>query len=327
MDRLASLTAFVRVVDCGGFSAAARRLNMSVTMVSNHVQALENRLAVRLLNRTTRRVGLTDAGRAYYERCVTILADLEAADELAGALNATPRGTLRLHIGTHLARFIAPAVGEYAVQHPAVSVELTMGDTMIDLVDEGIDLVIHPLLPQSSSLIARQLTPWRHVLCAAPAYLERHGVPRSLDDLARHNCLRYSHYPYGSEWRFTGPDRQPVAVRVSGNLVTNSAETMRLIALSGGGVLLLPSFIVLDDLRSGALRQLLPAFRPPEFAIHAIYPHREHLSPKVRTFIDLLAVHFGRHGAWLNPYNVAAAGPDTAAGLPPAGDLRGGGPA
>ncbi len=312
MDRLTSLTAFVRVVECGGFSAAARRLNMSVTMVSNHVQALEDRLALRLLNRTTRRVSLTDAGRAYYDRCVNILAELEAADELAVALNATPRGTLRLHIGTHLARFIAPAISDFVARYPAVSVELTIGEASVDIVDEGFDLAVHPLQPQNASLICRRLTPWRHVLCAAPAYLETHGAPQSLEDLARHNCLRYSHYPFGNEWRFIGPGQTAASVRVSGNLVTNSGETMRLVALNGEGLLLLPSFIVLDDLRSGALRQLLPTYRPLEFAINAIYPHRDHLSSKVRTFIDLLAVHFARHREWLNPFDSASIVPGSA---------------
>ncbi|MBY3757496.1 LysR family transcriptional regulator [Azospirillum formosense] len=318
MDRLTSLTAFVRVVECGGFSAAARRLNLSVTMVSNHVQALEDRLAVRLLNRTTRRVSLTDAGRAYYDRCITILADLEAADELAVALNATPRGTLRLHIGTHLARFIAPVIGDFVTRYPAISVELTIGEASVDIVDEGFDLAVHPLQPQNTSLICRRLTPWRHVLCAAPAYLEKHGTPQSLEDLANHNCLRYSHYPFGNEWRFIGPEQAGVSARVSGNLVTNSAETLLLVALSGEGLLLLPSFIVLDDLRSGALCRLLPDHRPVEFAINAIYPHRDHLSTKVRTFIDLLAMHFARHREWLNPFDPTSArseaGPD---GLPP----------
>jgi len=317
VDRLTSLTVFVRVVDCGGFSAAARRLNMSVATVSNHVQALEERLAVRLLNRTTRRISLTDVGKAYYDRCVNILADLEAADEIAGSLNATPRGTLRLHIGTHLARFIAPAISEFVAQHPAVSVQLTMGEVTVDIVDEGFDLAVHPLRPQNSSLICRQLTPWRHVLCAAPAYLDKHGVPQDLTDLTRHNCLRYSHYPFGNDWRFTGPDQKPASVRVSGNLLTNSGETMRLVALSGEGVLLLPSFIVLEDLRAGALRQLLPTYRPVEFAINAIYPHRDHLPTKVRIFIDLLALHFARHREWLNPYNLASTGREPAVGEPP----------
>lgn len=150
----------------------------------------------------------------------------------------------------------------------------------------------------------------RHILCAAPAYLEKYGAPQSLEDLANHNCLRYSHYPFGNEWRFIGPDQADVSARVSGNLVTNSAETLLMGALGGEGLLLLPSFIVLQDLRSGALCRLLPDHRPVEFAINAIYPHRDHLSTKVRTFIDLLAVHFARHREWLNPFDPTAVRPE-----------------
>src|SRR6266404_1564439 len=141
MDRLTSLTVFARVVDCNGFSAAARRLNMSTTMVSNHVQALEDRLGARLLNRTTRKVSPTEVGKAYYERCTQILADLEQADQIAGALQSTPRGTLRIYTSTHIARFVAPVVAEFLALYPDASVELTMGERMVDLVEEGIDLV------------------------------------------------------------------------------------------------------------------------------------------------------------------------------------------
>jgi len=144
MDRLTSLTVFVRVVDSGGFAAAARRLNMSTTMVSNHVQSLEGRLGVRLLNRTTRKVSLTEVGRDYYERCAPILAELEEADRAAGALQATPRGTLRLYTGTHIVRFIAPVVAEFLALYPEMSVDLTIGERMVDLVEEGFDLAIRP---------------------------------------------------------------------------------------------------------------------------------------------------------------------------------------
>src|SRR6266702_6116036 len=226
MDRLTSLTVFTKVVDSGGFSAAARRLNMSVTMVSNHVQALEDRLGARLLNRTTRRVSVTDTGKAYYQRCVQILAELEEADQAAGALHSTPRGTLHLYTSGALVRFLAPVIGEFLSRYPETAIELTIGECMIDLVEEGIDLAIRATPPPDSSLIVRRLTPWRHVLCCAPGYLETHEAPRLPDDLAQHNCLRYAFYPFGDEWRFAGPDGEELAVRVTGNLLTNSAETL-----------------------------------------------------------------------------------------------------
>ena len=166
MDRLTSLTVFGRVVEAGGFSAAARRLNMSVTMVSNHVQALEDRLGARLLNRTTRKVSLTEIGQAYYERATRILTDLEEADRLALALHATPRGTLRVHTSNNIVRFLTPVVGEFLTLYPAVAVNLTVGEGMVDLIEDGYDLVLRPIPSPDSRLIVRRLTPWRHI-CAA----------------------------------------------------------------------------------------------------------------------------------------------------------------
>ncbi|HEX2885610.1 LysR family transcriptional regulator [Vineibacter terrae] len=305
MDRLTSLTVFTRVVDSGGFSAAARRLNMSATMVSSHVQALEDHLGARLLNRTTRKVSLTEVGKVYYERCVQILAELAEADRVAGALQSMPRGTLRIYTNTHIVRFLAPVITEFLTLYPDVSIELGMGERMVDLVEEGIDLAIRTLQPSDASLIVRRLSPWQHFLCAAPAYLEKHGMPQVLEDLTRHNCLRYAFYPFGDEWRFIGPDGKPAAVRVSGNLLSASGETLQHVALAGQGLFLAPSFIAGEDLRAGRLVQVLEAYRPMEFAINAIYPHRHHLSAKVRAFIDLAAARFAAHRQTLAP-DVAA---------------------
>src|SRR6266700_7463219 len=173
MDRLTSLTAFVRVVDSGGFSAAGRRLNMSTTMVSNHVQALEDRLGARLLHRTTRKVSLTEVGKAYYDRCVQILADIEQADDIAGALQSTPRGTLRIYTATHIVQFVAPVVAEFLAAFREVKVDLSMGERAIDLIDEGFDLAIRLTPPPDSSLIVRGLATWRHVLCCSHGYIEK----------------------------------------------------------------------------------------------------------------------------------------------------------
>ena len=301
MDRLTSLTVFVRVVDKRGFSAAARHLNMSATMVSSHVRSLEDRLGVRLLHRTTRKVSLTEIGKAYYERCTQILAELEEADRIAGALQSTPRGTLRLYTGTHIVRLIAPVAAEFLALYPEASIDLTIGERMVDLLEEGFDLAIRPLPPPDSSLIVRRLTPWRPILCCAPAYLERHAAPQRPQDLARHNCLRYAFYPFGDEWRFIGPTGESVAVRVTGNLLTNSGETLRIVALSGQGLFLAPSFVAAEDLRAGRLIRILEDYKPVEFAINAVYPHRRHLSAKVRCFIDLLAQRFAEHRQWLDP--------------------------
>jgi DNA-binding transcriptional LysR family regulator len=197
MDHLVNLTAFVRVVENGGFTAAARHLNLSTTMVSNHVQELEDRLGARLLNRTTRKVSLTEIGRQYYERSLHILAELDEADRAAGALNATPRGRLRVHCHPTLARFIAPVVTAYLRDNPDVSVDLRRGDQMIDLLEEEFDLAIRLNVPPDSSLMVRRLANWRYIVCCSPSYLETHPEPVSPADLSAHNCILYTSHGEG----------------------------------------------------------------------------------------------------------------------------------
>jgi DNA-binding transcriptional LysR family regulator len=298
MDRLTSLTAFVRVVDSGGFSAAGRRLNMSTTMVSNHVQSLEDRLGARLLQRTTRKVSLTEVGKAYYDRCVQILADIEQADDIAGA----QQSTLRIYTATHIVQFVAPVVTEFLAQYPDVKVDLVIGERTIDMIDEGFDVAIRLTPPPDSSLIVRSLATWRHVLCCSHDYLEKHGRPQQLSELAEHNCVRHVNYPY-DEWRFVDRKGTPASVRVSGNLISNSGETLRMTALQGGGIFLAAGFLVHDDLEAGRLVRLLPEYRPIEFSMNAVYPHRHHLSAKVRTFIDMLAHHSAEQQKLINPYS------------------------
>ncbi|MBR0893710.1 LysR family transcriptional regulator [Bradyrhizobium tropiciagri] len=303
MDRLTSLTAFVRVVDAGGFSAAGRKLNMSTTMVSNHVQSLEDRLGARLLNRTTRKVSLTEVGQAYYDRCVQILADIEQADDVAGALQSVPRGTLRIYTNTHLAQFLSPAVVEFLATYPEVKVDLAIGERNVDLIDENYDLAVRMLPPPDSSLIVRSIATWRHVLCCSHGYVEQHGKPAQLADLAERNCIRHVNYPYGDDWHFVDRKGTPASVKVSGNLVANSGDTLRLAALAGVGVFLAAGFLVRDELESGQLVRLLPEYRPVELTMNAVYPHRHHLSAKVRTFIDLLVHHATEQQKLINPYS------------------------
>src|ERR1700743_1786949 len=188
MDRLTSLTAFVRVVDSGGFSAAGRRLNMSTTMVSNHVQSLEDRLGARLLNRTTRKVSLTEVGKTYYDRATQILADLEQADDIAGASQSIPRGTLRIYTATHLVQYVAPVVAEFLATWPDVKVDLTMGERAVDIIDEGYDVAVRLTPPPDSSLIVRSLATWRHVLCCSHGYLEKRR--RAAGWCGRWRCTR-----------------------------------------------------------------------------------------------------------------------------------------
>ena len=302
MDRLTSIEVFSRVAETGGFSSAARKLNMSTTMVSSHVQALEDRLGVRLLNRTTRKVSLTEVGKAYYDRATQILADLEQADDIASTLQSTPRGTLRLYIATHLVPFVAPVVTEFMSTYPEVKLEVMMGERDVDMIEEGFDLAVRLTPPPDSSLITRSLATWRHVLCCSPDYIERHGRPRQLADLATHNCIRHIHYPYPDEWHFLDRNGAPAVARISGTLVTNSGETLRQAALHGLGVSLGAGFLVHDDLEAGRLVRLLPDYRPIDFAVNAIYPHRHHLSVKVRIFMDLLAKHSADQQKLINPH-------------------------
>src|ERR1700722_10978373 len=300
MDRFDNVRVFAKVAEIGSFAGAAARLNISPSMVSQHVKDLEERLGVRLLNRTTRKVGLTEIGREYYERCTQILAELDEADRIASALQLTPRGRLRVFCDTNIVRFIAPIVVRFLGDFREAAIDLRTG-RMTDLVEEGFDLAIRAVVPPDSSLIVRRLAEWRHTLCCAPRYLETHSTPARLADLAAHNCLRYAYYPFGDEWHFTDRDGKSVAVRVSGNLVTSSAEVLRTGLLSGCGLALASPFIADAELRAGTLVSLLPEYRPVEFAINAIYPHRRYLAATVRTFIDMLVERFVEHQRWMDP--------------------------
>jgi DNA-binding transcriptional LysR family regulator len=301
MDRLASITAFVRVAENGGFSAAARSLNLSTTTLSGQVQALENALGVRLFNRTTRRVSLTEVGRDYYERCAQILHELTEADEAASALQATPRGRLRVYCHQGLSRFIALVVTGWLADYPEVALDLRTGDVMIDLVQEGFDLAIMPTSLAESTLIRRVLAKWHHILCCAPAYLETHAAPRSPTDLADHNCLLYAYAVAGAGFPFIDRDGNfqfidaagnPAPGRVSGSLVTTSIAVLRAAAIAGLGLWLCPPYIVADLLASRALVPLLSDYGRPEMEIVALYPHRRQLSAKVRLFLDALVARF-----------------------------------
>lgn len=298
MDRLAATEAFVRVVERGGFTAAAADLPLSRAMVSKHVQDLEEHLGVRLLNRTTRKISLTEPGRIYYERSVRLLADLAETEQALGALQARPRGRLRVNApvsfgSLHLAR----ALADYMAAFPEVSVELTLNDRIVDLVEEGYDLALRITRLADSSLIARRLAPCREVLCASPAYLERSGWPERPEDLTRHNCLGYAYSPFRDGWRFEGP-HGPVSVTVRGTMQTNNGDVLCIAAVRGTGIVLLPSFIAGPDLQAGRLVPILPGYRVPDSGIYAVYPHNRHLSAKVRSFVDFLVPRYGGRPAW-----------------------------
>jgi DNA-binding transcriptional LysR family regulator len=299
MDRVSCMVSFVRVVENGGFSAAARQLNISPSIVTTHVRTIEDRLGVRLLNRSTRSVSLTEAGQAYYERCVQILSAIEDAEEAAQVLQSKPRGTLRLNVSPGVPLLIAPSIAEFAALYPDVSVRLTLTSRMVDLMEEGFDLAMRFITTADSSLILRRLAAFRLVVCGSPSYLAKRGRPEHPSDLVRHNCLVYYDASFGKagkEWRFIGP-KGDLSVRVSGSLESNSSVLLRATAVLDQGLLYMPSPIVAEELKSGALVPLLTEFLPEEFSIDALYPHRERLPAKVRSFIDVVARNF-REAAW-----------------------------
>jgi DNA-binding transcriptional LysR family regulator len=294
MDRVSSMLSFVKVVELGGFAAAARQLNLANSVVTSHVKSLEERLGARLLNRTTRSVSLTEAGRGYYERCVQILSEIEDAEDTVQTLQLKPRGILRVNTSPGVPSVIAPSIAEYTALYPEVSIHLTATSRMLDLVEQGFDMAIWYGAVTDSSQIRHHLASYRSILCASPDYLSKRGEPKHPNDLVRHNCIVYYEAPFsrgGREWVFTGPDGE-ITIPVSGTLETNNVDAIRGAALNGQGIIFTPSHLVLDELRSGALVTILRDFPTREISIDALYPNREHLPTKVRTFIDLVAKNF-----------------------------------
>ncbi len=298
MDRFLELAALVRTVDRGSQAAAARELGVTPAMVGRYIQALEDRLGTRLLNRTTARQSLTEAGAAFYARASAILEQMEEAETHAADRQAEPRGTLRVNAPMSFgARHLAAAIAEFCERNPKVRVELVLNDRLVDLVEEGYDVAVRIGLLAESGLVARRLSPCRLAVCASPGYLERHGRPNTPADLHEHNCLLYAYASNGGIWRFHGEHGEE-EVRVSGSLVANNGDALLAAALAGQGVILQPTFIVGDDLRAGRLRQLLLGWRLADLDVHAVYPSARHLSPKVRGFVDFIARRFRNLPSW-----------------------------
>ncbi len=310
MDRITSMTAFTTVVASGSFAAAAQRLNMSPAMVTNHVRALEERLGARLLNRTTRKLSLTEAGKTYLDQATTILAQLEAADAGVSDMQATPRGTLHVNAATVLSAALVPVFDAFGCAFPEITLELVTTDRMPDLVEDGIDVAIRFNPASESSFIVRHLGSFRVIMCASYAYLATRGEPREPADLTGHNCLSYM-YPgftvLTREWHLKGPQGE-VTVPVSGNLHTNNTELLRAAALTGRGIVRAPTYRIEDDIRAGRLVQVLPDWYSGEWPIVALYPNREHLPAKVRLFIDFAVKHFAEELKRGPETKIAAAG-------------------
>ena len=299
MDRFQSLTAFAKVVETGSFARAADRLGISVSAVSRQVSELEAHLGVRLLNRTTRRLSMTESGQAFHERCVQLLADLQEAEEAVSASAVVPRGTLRLTASISFGvRYLASAIADFQQQHPQMRFDVELSDRAVDIVDEGMDLAVRIGTIGSQALIGRRIGVAQMVCCAAPSYLARRAAPRTPADLASHPCLTYEYSSVGNVWRFTDAEQRVHEVRVTGHAHANNGAMLAALAVAGMGVNLEPDFIVADDVRAGRLVPLLPGYAPPAIPINAAYPSRRHLSAKVRAFIDFLAHRFESNPEW-----------------------------
>jgi len=299
MDRLAMLEAFVKVAEAQSFSRAAESLNTSKSVVSRHISNLETELGARLIHRTTRALTLTEAGRNYFEQVSQILADLAVADQSVSALQASPRGKLRVNAPMSFGFLhLAPALSDFVTNYPEVQLDVAMTDRFVDLVEEGFDVAVRIADLQDSSLRARRIAPVRLAVCASPDYLDRHGIPRTPQDLRNHQCLLNSNVAVAHEWKFRRPDGALYAVNVSGKVAINNGDALRMAALHGMGLTVLPTFIVGADLQQGSLVSVLDEFMPQPLGLHAVYPQTRHVAPKVRAFIDFLSDRFGPRPYW-----------------------------
>ena len=270
MDRLAAMESFVRTVERGSFAAAAAGRGLSAPMVGNRERLLEARLGASLLNRTTRQQSLTEFGRLYFERCRAILMEIDAAEGEAGAIQAVPRGLLRITAPVTLGTTLLPRLlAGYLRRHPEVKVDLVLQDHRLDLVADEVDVAIRAGLLPDSSLIARALPPLQLVVCAAPAYVATYGAPQNPSELASHNCLDFAYAAEPRRWRFTGGDGE-AAVGVGGNLRINSGQALRAAALEGIGVVMQPDILVADDLAAGRLVRLLDRYALPTLPLHLL---------------------------------------------------------
>ncbi len=293
MDQLNAMRAFVAVAESGHFAQASERLGASRTMASKLVMDLEAHLGQRLLNRTTRRVSLTELGAAYLERCRDILAAIEEAEREITAQASEPVGRLRVTAPMSFGvSHVAPQIAVYTARHPRVSVDLVLNDRLVDLVEEGYDLAIRIGRLADSSLVAKRIGVTRLITCASPAYLAAHGRPKTPADLAQHECLLYSYASAGAVWTFSGVGGEET-VRVGGRVACNNGDAIRAMAIAGLGVVAQPDFIVARHLRSGALEQVLAAYTDRVAGIYAIHPSHRHVPLKLRCFIDQLAAAFG----------------------------------
>lgn len=292
MDKLTSMRAFVAVVDAGGFSQAADRLDVSKSLISKRVSQLEEQLGVRLLQRTTRRVSPTSSGEIYCAQSRLLLAELDDLDASVQSSNAVPRGELRITAPITFSELhILSIASEFSRCYPDVRLTIELTDHYIDLIEERIDVAIRIDRLRDSSLVARKLGEMSLMLCASAEYLTKRGTLNSLDDLIDHDCVHDSNTPGGPRWSF-GPVENPRVIEVDPKLTVNSDRAARDLMLAGHGIAYIPSFVLSEQLKSGEVIELFPEHRLPPYGIYAVYPHRKHLSAKIKLFIDTAIEYF-----------------------------------
>ena len=300
MDRLLSMKVFSTVVDSGSFSRAADQLHLSSTAVSRHVAELEKHLGAQLLQRSTRRLHLTEIGANYYDRCRLILADVEEAEAQAATQESQPKGMLRISLPHSFGlRYIAPHIPEFCKRYPDLQLELSFSDRTIDLVEEGIDMALRITRELKTTLVARKLATTTLLCCASLDYLAQHGTPQHPDDLRNHNCLTYIYSPTANLWAFTEHGRD-INVQVKGTLRANSGDMSRMAAVSGLGITVLPCFSICDELRDGKLVRLLQDYPIPELTVYAVYLPATRRAARVKVMVEYLWEVLGRGTpAWL----------------------------
>ncbi|MEO1671491.1 MAG: LysR family transcriptional regulator [Cyanobacteria bacterium J06631_2] len=294
MDKFASLKAFTQVVESGGFAAAARKMGVSRSTVNKLVINLESELKVQLLQRSTRQVNPTPTGLAFYERCLNILADLEAAEIAVSELQTTPKGTLKINAPMSFGTLcLSQALAKFAVQYPELQIQLTLDDRFIDPISEGYDLTIRIAQPQASpSLVCQAIAPIPRVLCASPDYIKKHGVLQHPEQLKDHSCLHYGQVITGNQWQLIKSDRE-YRVTVKGVLCSNNGEVLKDAAVMGLGVALLPTFIIQPELDLGRLVQVMEEYQPPAVELCLIYPLNRHLNTKIKLFVEFIKSYLG----------------------------------
>jgi len=298
MDKFTAIKIFIKVVEVHGFTAASKQLGMSRTAVSKYVSQLETDLGAQLLNRSTRFVSPTDSGAVFYDRMVSILADLDDAEKAISNLQGEARGSIRLNAPMSFGTLhLGPALADFMGLYPRLRIESTLSDRFVDTVGEGFDLTIRIADLLDSSLIAKKLCPAKRVLCASPDYILKNGTPKKPEDLKYHNCLHYGNLATGNTWVFAGV-RGNYKIPINGVLCSNNAELLMASAVSGRGIASLPTFIASERLKNGRLVTVLGDFPIPEISIYALYPESKHLAVKIRLLIDFLKARFGRLPYW-----------------------------